>query len=998
MIIEHGYDVDVSDMEKEVKKIKIFFDQSYVGKIRRQYNHLKGLIDVNIVTPFYDKYYYILTDTMRKAKEDVSCFYERVKMKLMEYPMLTGFLAVLPIIGFIMMGISFIRNKNVSSGVYKDEEEKNYRTEISDSGDKKTQKRQQYRTEISESGDKKTQKRQHYRTEISGSGDQKTLRKQHYRTELEDTESMTRKQIRSNRFKTLQSEQEEVMDLFVQSEDNKDVVKTSSVSVMQAQMATDTNALSVSTKIIMNTYTMECEIDDRWCAAIKINFLKGKVALTARHVRPFIERSSRVRIYNKYIKYPHIFDSKTLTLENICNAAGEEKDQMLIAFPVAGMNDHANIVGSLSDGTQMSMFKTTRAALVVPFNDGVMMKFGNVRAYDVAQPLEYELPISSGVQKMFIRDRYEYSGLETTTGDCGSFLIAINSQLPRKILGIHVAGKWDKGISSPINVNDITRAMEKLPWAAQLEIVVGNDTKVETVMDGWIPEGNFVPFGKTPTPVLGASSSKIIPSLVHDAITKHTTIPSKLKPFTLNGVKLNPMEIGLKKAGAKTIQLNGEILDQCIEDVKRIVNSKIEKGLYDKVFDDLTSVTGIEGDPYMAPIERKTSPGYPWILQRDGKTGKSKWLGKDLQYFVHPELKEKSDERIALAREGKRLLTVWIDTLKDERRPVEKVNAGKTRVFAAGPMDYTFTFRKYFMGFAAHVMKNRIDNEISVGTNVYSPDWTKTAKKLQSKGNKIIAGDFSNFDGTLVADILYKILDIINDFYDDGEENARIRRVLWAEIVNSVHLCGDNLYMWTHSQPSGCPITAILNSIYNSVSMRYVWMLIVEPGMRNMKEFNKHVSMISYGDDNVVNISDEVIDVFNQVTIAEGYEQLGMTYTDELKSGKMIPFRELSEVGYLKRKFVWDKDEMQYLAPLDLNTTLEMVNWIRGELDAEEATRLNLEASAFELSLHGKEVFEEWIQKYRNASRYFEERPMFLSHFQYRYEEMVKYGLIAGMC
>jgi len=261
----------------------------------------------------------------------------------------------------------------------------------------------------------------------------------------------------------------------------------------------------------------------------------------------------------------------------------------------------------------------------------------------------------------------------------------------------------------------------------------------------------------------------------------------------------------------------------------------------------------------------------------------------------------------------------------------------------------------------------------------------------------VIAGDFSNFDGTLVADILYKILDIVNDFYDDGEENATIRRVLWAEIVNSIHLCRDNLYMWTHSQPSGCPITSILNSLFNSVSMRYVWMLIVEDSMKNMKSFNENVSMVSYGDDNCVNISDKVIHVFNQVTIAEGYKQIGMTYTDESKTGEIIPYRELSEVAYLKRKFRWEESEMQFIAPLNLDVVLEMVNWIRGELDAEEATRLNLEASAFELSLHGKEIFDKWIVEYKKASRYFEERPEFLTHFQYRYEDMVKYGMITGM-
>jgi len=311
-------------------------------------------------------------------------------------------------------------------------------------------------------------------------------------------------------------------------------------------------------------------------------------------------------------------------------------------------------------------------------------------------------------------------------------------------------------------------------------------------------------------------------------------------------------------------------------------------------------------------------------------------------------------------------------------------------------MDYTFTFRKYFLGFAAHVMKNRIDNEISVGTNCYSQDWTKTAKKLLSKGKKVIAGDFSNFDGTLVQDILYKILDIVNDFYNDGEENAKIRRVLWAEIVNSIHICKNNLYMWTHSQPSGCPITAILSSIFNSVSMRYVWMLIVENEKKNMRDFNAHVAMVSYGDDNCANISDEVIGMFNQVTISKGYEQLGMTYTDEGKTGEIVPFRKLDEIAYLKRKFKYDSDEVQYLAPLDMETILEMLNWVRGELDVEEGTRLNLETSAFELSLHGKDVFDEWIGKYRQASHYFEQRPIFLTHFQYRYEDMVKYGMMNG--
>jgi len=989
--MEFGSDYDASGYRKELDKISIFYDDSYISRMKKPIQALKDFIQFRVVTPLYEKYYYDLSQAAQEAKKDASNFIGKAVECLNKYPIFKSILAVLPVIGLFWFGMKYFKNNSIETSEYS--------AELVYSGSEKQKNKQRFRTELVYSGSEKQKNKQRFRTELSKSGAEKEKNKQKYRTELSDSDSKTRKQIRMERYNTLKSELDEAIDMKI-DESKENVVITDSTSQMQAQMAVDTNAMSVSSKIISNSYTMECEINGRWCAKIKIVFLKGKIALTARHVKIYMQEATRVRIYNRNISKPHVFDAKSILTEDVCNRAGELKDQMLLCFPSSGMNDHASLMGSLADGVQMSHFKTTRAALVVPFDEGVVMKFGNIYARDVETEIQYDasIPNSKDVQKFFVRDRYEYSGLETTDGDCGSLLVAINSMLPKKILGIHVAGKWNEGISSPINCSDIERAMEKMPWSAQLEILIDSaEDKIKFGLDNWIPEGNFVPIGKIPIPILGANTTKIIPSLVHDKITKHNTIPAKLRPFTYGEVNYNPMEIGLKKAGAANIQLDEKIVDICIEDVKRIVNSKIERGVYDQVYDDYIAIRGVLGDDYLPPIERKTSPGYPWVYSKEGLTGKTKWMGKDDNFIVHPDLKARSEYRIKCAKEKKRVLTVWIDTLKDERRPFEKVLAGKTRVFSAGPMDYTFTFRKYFMGFAAHVMKNRIDNEISVGTNCYSTDWTRTAKKLLSKGRKVIAGDFSNFDGTLVADILYKILDIVNDFYDDGEENATIRRVLWAEIVNSIHLCRDNLYMWTHSQPSGCPITSILNSLFNSVSMRYVWMLIVEDSMKNMKSFNENVSMVSYGDDNCVNISDKVIHVFNQVTIAEGYKQIGMTYTDESKTGEIIPYRELSEVAYLKRKFRWEESEMQFIAPLNLDVVLEMVNWIRGELDAEEATRLNLEASAFELSLHGKEIFDKWIVEYKKASRYFEERPEFLTHFQYRYEDMVKYGMITGM-
>jgi len=249
-----------------------------------------------------------------------------------------------------------------------------------------------------------------------------------------------------------------------------------------------------------------------------------------------------------------------------------------------------------------------------------------------------------------------------------------------------------------------------------------------------------------------------------------------------------------------------------------------------------------------------------------------------------------------------------------------------------------------------------------VGTNVYSRDWEKIASKVRACGANVIAGDFSNFDGTLHTQILFAILDVINDWYDDGPGPALVRRVLWAEIVHSIHIVRGVVYGWTHSQPSGCPITAVLNSCYNSISMRYVWLSLARrysPEHASMYCFHKHVSMVSYGDDNVVGISDDV-PWFNQITISEGYVELGMVYTDESKSGELVAYRTLEDVGFLKRKFVWNEDICRLVAPLDLSGCLETMNWVRPGLDVLTATVENVQNSMFEIALHGREEYKKY--------------------------------------
>jgi hypothetical protein len=378
------------------------------------------------------------------------------------------------------------------------------------------------------------------------------------------------------------------------------------------------------------------------------------------------------------------------------------------------------------------------------------------------------------------------------------------------------------------------------------------------------------------------------------------------------------------------------------------------------------SIKGVEGYEFASSINRITSPGFPWTFSRK-TTGKRDWLGKTDDWdLTNQELKDSVDNIIEKAKNNERSEIVFISTLKDERRPIAKVEAGKTRVFEAGPMHYTPAIRKYFLGFIESGMRNRIENEVCVGTNVYSNDWNMLGIKLERFGKHVIAGDFSNFDGSLHQEILWKICDIINSWYDDGEENEQIRKVLFEEIVNSIVLVDGILIQKTHAQPSGDPLTVIINSIFNQIVMRMSYLLAKRSqNMPLICDFTNFVSMATYGDDNVLNISPDIIEWYNQVTITEHLSTFGLTYTDEAKSGKCVPFRMLNEVNFLKRKFVRNESGT-FTAPLLINTIRDMCNWVRGK-EIISSTTENVSNALREFALHGRKQYEIESKLIKNA-------------------------------
>lgn len=735
--------------------------------------------------------------------------------------------------------------------------------------------------------------------------------------------------------------------------------KASTKSQTLAQAYIDSNANEVIQNVLAcNLYRIGG--DGGYVA--NIMFVVGRIALCNWHVFDFLSQYENVTIRNPYIEKGYHVSIKDIVVYKMTTLSGEFKDAVLLEFPKFIVT-HRSMLKQFVRSQDLSGFKSTPGLLVgicSAARDKLISRvepLDKIIAYD---NLKYKFMGSDGIDRdLFCRHGYRYSS-QTSAGDCGSVLMINNTSIVRKVCGIHVAGVIGGGYAVSVTHEDLVRTLSLVPFSSRIGFELHESVNCEVRSENALV-GNFPIIGKNS--VIGSCPSKtdIFPSPIHGMVAPVKCAPSALRPVEVDGQIVDPLLKGIEKCGDITPTIDENILKMACDDVIPVLLKGAEP-CHQRVLSYAESIMGTN-DVFMCPINRRSSAGYGWSTNAGGKIGKTKWLGEDDYILDNVELKTAVFTREDQALTGIRTPHLWVDTLKVERRPIEKVEQGKTRVFSVGQQDYIILCRKYFLGFCAHIMHHRIDNEIAVGINPYSYEWTYLANRQQSVGKKCLAADFSNYDGSLLKQILHCVYDIYIEFMAmnkddigmDWEDFCKVSIVIFDEMVSSIHLCKDIVYEWTHSNPSGNPLTTIINCIYALILLRICYIKI----FGTIEGFKKHVKLIQYGDDMHANISDEVIEKFNQHSLTIVMAELGMTFTDELKATDPPPYRMIEETSFLKRKFVLRNS--RYDASLSLDTILEMMSWVRGNLDIDELTISNVETACRELSLHDEEIFDRYV-------------------------------------
>lgn len=710
-------------------------------------------------------------------------------------------------------------------------------------------------------------------------------------------------------------------------------------------------------------------------------FLMGRVALTTYHTLVPVDFVARaVRIRNPYAGHDSIeIPYSDLNITQCTDANGRFVDLALVTF--SGMVPNRRNI--------LSRFIAAKDVPAIDEGEVVMVGFverGGILATEEQSTYNFGVTLGEKKYTMHPDDKCPFSGkggqcmcdklrvashisykLSSGPGRCGSLIAVRGAPTRACIIGMHVAGGQHAyaGVLTreflQRNVDNHVRAGTTQPddlidGATPYAEGLVSDLAVPSLMERG---GDCLAIGIAPQPHV-PTKTVLQPSLVSGSIFAPTSAPAKLSPQRRGGVEVDPMLLGMDKVMKTQTFISRHLVDIAVQDVFAMFPRGGRVLTYEE------GIRGVAGDPYIRPINRSTSPGYPYNLNNPGP-GKTAWLGSGEEYDVsHAGLRADVEDLIERGKRLERGSAISIATLKDERRPMEKVELCKTRVFEACPMHLVLAIRMYYLAFAAVVMRNRIECESCVGVNPYSSEWTHMAVDLLARGDNMIAGDFSNYDGSLLYQILTEIGRAINKWYDDGTSNANVRASLWEHISSADVLVRGSVIRQTHSQPSGNPLTVIINSIYNSVIMRIAYLSMKSrAGMPVLCDFRTYVKMLSYGDDNVLSVSPAIISWFNQISISNALRELGMIYTTEDKEDAVMPSKTLNRTTFLKRSFR-DAGYGWIMAPMSVENIIEMTNWVRGK-QVKLRTKENCEFALMELSYHDEKTYNKFSRELQQA-------------------------------
>jgi len=529
-----------------------------------------------------------------------------------------------------------------------------------------------------------------------------------------------------------------------------------------------------------------------------------------------------------------------------------------------------------------------------------------------------------------------YSYNLSAGGLCGSPLIGYNQEL----YGMHVAGKED-GIGASIIFPDYVREY-LIPF-------MGNTPSAQfDIMDK-----DYSDFSGCRYKQIGLDvhrpplNTKLTPTIFYDILDNQeikSDLENKLRSGEIDEI-IEKAPPNFKAFGSNTLATMSKKSFKVIPYIQQDEIDFAVKCL-DTLLCDFSPITDSEaafGNSDITEMNRKSVNGYGYEREKNVYFDyENKIINPEFLSKVDQFQKRCVDDTLTI-EDG-----LAYETMKDELRPIGKVN--KPRCFRVMPLHHTFLLKKMIANLAVFIKKNMWNNGIAIGMNPYK-DWDKLYQIL--KEFNLFDGDFGQYDGSAPAQLQDAIANCVLKRFKGTEFEHTILHKLLLMIIRSYVLVKEELYLTTHSLPSGCWVTALFNSFLNR--MLTAICLFRQKKLRGevatVEQFKQIVDFV-LGDDKVVGVKGDLKDYVNALTMKDVAESFGMTYTDALKGEIVAPFKSIENCQFLKRKFVYHPVLVKIVGKLDMNTLIQSLRYSDVSKDFKTTIDGKCTALQFELALY----------------------------------------------
>nr|QYV43045.1 MAG: polyprotein [Picornavirales sp.] len=719
------------------------------------------------------------------------------------------------------------------------------------------------------------------------------------------------------------------------------------------QAVTDNNLEAQLGKIIQNTVSVTISDSPFFytCTTQKGLIIRSDFLLINTHLIKYPQDKS----YIKVTTHNSTFEVKLsdCTMYDIGDR-WKYADATIIVFPKSKLNGQ-DIVKMFMRKDNIENFHDGWGELIVTETQKIVTRHASkIEAVTTTDPVHIE-------KRGQIVRGYIYSA-STEFGDCGSPLCVWDNRTSGKILGIHAAGgmrathtgystivdrEWLEGIIKEHIT--LVPSSKEIKYGERYVAFANNNEDLDVVMQ---PKSELMPLAmniighapiKTSIPL---GRSQVVPS---DFQLANFSQPKEAPVIrTITGVDSSLAKV-LRKFRSDTPYVDRQLTSTITNTIalKYFNNSDRDRQIY-------SPEEGLNILKSIRSIDISTSMGFPWCTAKLKKKDYVRFNEQDNHYeFTDKQFLEVVNSKIEEMEQLRLPEFIFVNCLKDERLPIDKVKDNKVRLFMLCPFDLTLIVRMYFGSFIDSMHSKIFELGVCVGIAPQTEDWNTLAHTLLKHSSDLIAIDYSNWDRSIPIEFLEIFFDLADMYYSD--QHINIRRCVRSAILNPVYQLNWFRYRVQSGNPSGCPVTTELNSIANLGMTLYV---LTKSG-HDFHDVLQQTYVATYGDDSVISTA---IDVDIE-KLGDEIKKLGLIATNSRKTSS-IRVEKLNEVVFLKRNFVYFNG--RYYAPLIMDTVVEMLLWVKRGINQKSNFQCTITNALEELQQFPPQEVSEFYYKLMN--------------------------------